>query len=91
MEIIGWVGFALIQSFYIPQTVKILRSQDVSSLALPSWFILATALLCLLLYSVSRHDPVFITGNALGVTQSSIVIVLILKYGRGHGIKASDE
>jgi uncharacterized protein with PQ loop repeat len=35
MEIAGWVGFALTQSFYIPQLIKILRSHDVSGLALP--------------------------------------------------------
>ncbi|OGO02559.1 MAG: hypothetical protein A2Y59_02245 [Chloroflexi bacterium RBG_13_52_14] len=80
MEIIGWVGFALIQTFYLPQTVKILRSHDVSGLALPSWFILAVALLCYLVYSISRHDPVFIAGNALGALQAVLMIGLILKY-----------
>jgi uncharacterized protein with PQ loop repeat len=80
LEIIGWVGFALTQTFYIPQTVKILRSHDVSGLALPSWFILAIALFCLLLYSISRHDKVFIAGNALGMMQSLLMISLILWY-----------
>jgi uncharacterized protein with PQ loop repeat len=80
MEIIGWVGFALIQTFYLPQTVKILKSHDVSGLALPSWFILATALLCYLVYSIHRHDPVFIAGNALGALQAVLMIGLILKY-----------
>jgi uncharacterized protein with PQ loop repeat len=83
MEIIGWIGFALIQTFYVPQTIKILRSHDVSGLALPSWFILATALLCYLVYSIYRHDPVFITGNALGALQATIMIGLILKYRTG--------
>ena len=84
MEIIGWVGFALIQTFYLPQTVKILRSHDVSGLALPSWFILAVALLCYLGYSISIHDPIFIAGNALGALQAVLMIGLILKYRTGR-------
>ncbi|MFC2059102.1 SemiSWEET family sugar transporter [Chloroflexota bacterium] len=80
MEVFGWIGFVLIQTFYIPQTVKILKSRDVSGLALPSWIILATALACLLVYSISRHDPVFMAGNSMGVVQSSIMVGLILKY-----------
>jgi len=84
MEIIGWVGFALIQTFYLPQTVKILRSHDVSGLALPSWFILAIALLCYLVYSISIHDPIFIAGNALGALQAVLMIGLILKYRTGR-------
>ena len=80
MEIIGWVGFALIQTFYLPQTIKILKSHDVSGLALPSWFILAVALLCYLVYSISINDPVFIAGNALGALQAVLMIGLILKY-----------
>ena len=84
MEIIGWAGFALTQSFYLPQTIKILRNRDVSGLSLPSWFILAIALFCLLLYSIHRHDLVFIAGNGLGMTQSLFMISLILWYGRSQ-------
>jgi MtN3 and saliva related transmembrane protein len=87
MEIVGWAGFALTQIFYIPQIVKILRNRDVSGLALPSWFILAVALLLYLVYSVWRHDLVFTVGNAAGMVQSFIMIALILKYRRIQAIK----
>jgi MtN3 and saliva related transmembrane protein len=89
MEIVGWAGFALTQIFYIPQIVKILRNRDVSGLALPSWFILAIALLLYLVYSVWRHDLVFIVGNAAGMVQSFIMIALILKYRGSQAIKQS--
>ena len=87
MAIFGWAGFALTQIFYIPQIVKILRHHDVSGLALPSWFILAIALLSYLVYSISRHDIVFIAGNAAGLTQSLFMITLILRYGKKGTIK----
>jgi uncharacterized protein with PQ loop repeat len=87
MEIIGWAGFALTQSFYIPQTLKILRNHDVSGLSLPSWSILAVALFCLLLYSISRHDTVFIVGNAAGMTQSLLMIALIVRFSKRQTLK----
>ncbi len=80
MEIVGWAGFALTQVFYMPQIIKIIRSHDVSGLALPSWFILATALFCYFIYSIWRHDLVFTVGNAAGTTQSLLMIALILWY-----------
>ena len=82
MEIAGWVGIALTQVFYIPQLIKILRSHDVSGMALPSWFILAIGLLSYLIISVSVHNNVFIAGNAAGMVQSLFMIALILKYGK---------
>ncbi len=91
MEIVGWAGFALTQIFYIPQTIKILRSRDVSGLSLSSWFILAIALLCYLIYSIYRDDLVFIVGNAAGMTQSLLMIALILKFGKKQAAQPSDN
>jgi uncharacterized protein with PQ loop repeat len=88
MEIVGWAGFALTQIFYIPQIIKIVRSHDISGLALPSWFILTIALLCYLIYSVWRHDLVFTVGNAAGMVQSISMIVLIMRYGKSQVVKA---
>jgi uncharacterized protein with PQ loop repeat len=88
MEIAGWVGIALTQVFYIPQLIKILRSHDVSGMALPSWFILAIGLLSYLIFSVSVHNNVFIAGNAAGMVQSLFMIALILKYGKSQRMKA---
>jgi uncharacterized protein with PQ loop repeat len=89
MEIVGWAGFALTQIFYIPQIVKIVRSHDVTGLALPSWFILAVALLCYLIYSIWRHDLVFTVGNAAGTVQSLSMIVLIMRYRKSQVVRAN--
>lgn len=89
MEIAGWVGIALTQVFYIPQLIKILRSHDVSGMALPSWFILAIGLLSYLIFSVSVHNNVFIAGNAAGMVQSLFMIALILRYGKKQPLKPS--
>ena len=91
MEVAGWIGFALTQIFYFPQIIKILRNHNVSGLALPSWFILAAALLSSLIYSVSIHNNVFIAGNAAGLTQSFFMIALILRYGKREAVKAKAD
>ncbi len=83
MQIFGWVGLVLIQTFYVPQTIKILRTRDVTGLALLSWVLLWLALSSLLIYSIAQRAPVFIAGNTLGMLQSALMIGLILKY-RGN-------
>lgn len=88
MEIIGWIGFALIQTFYLPQIIKIVKSHDVSGLALPSWFILSIGLLFYLIYSIYINDLIFIAGNAIGALQGILMIGLILKYRKGKEINA---
>ena len=80
MQAFGWVGFALLQIFYIPQTVRILRTRNVTGLSLMAWVILWLGLFCYVLYSIVRRDVVFIAGNAAGLIQTSLQIGLILKY-----------
>ncbi len=85
MELFGWIGFVLFQVFYVPQVVKVVRSRDASGLSLPSWIILWVALLLYLVYSIYRSDPVFTVGNAAGLAQASVMLVLILRYGKRQG------
>lgn len=82
IPLLGWLGFALVQVFYVPQVIKIVRTRDVSGLSLSAWVILWLGLFFYLIYSVFQRDPVFIAGNAIGVVQSSLMIGLLLKYRR---------
>lgn len=80
MELIGWLGFGLIQLFYIPQIIRTLRTRDVSGLSLFSWVVLWLGLLGYLVYSAWRRDPVFVAGNAIGLLQTSFQLGLIWRY-----------
>ena len=80
METIGWLGFGLIQLFYIPQVLRTLRTRDVKGLSLFSWVALWLGLLGSLVYSAWRRDPVFMAGNAVGLIQSSFQLGLIWRY-----------
>jgi len=80
LELIGWLGFGLIQLFYIPQIIRTLRTRDVSGLSLFSWVVLWLGLLGYLVYSTWRRDPVFMAGNAIGLLQTSFQLGLIWRY-----------
>ncbi len=80
MPAFGWIGMVLLQSFYLPQTVKIIKTRDVSGLSLLAWFMLWCGLLSYLIYSIYVRDMVFTAGNAAGLLQSTVVIGLMLRY-----------
>ena len=82
MQAIGWVGFALFQVFYVPQTVKILRTRQVVGLSLLAWTILWLGMLCYVIYSAQIGDLVFMVGNGVGLAQTSLQLGLILRYRR---------
>ncbi len=46
MQILGWLGFALMQVFFLPQTLKILKTKRVTGLSLPAWLILWLGFIC---------------------------------------------
>lgn len=80
MEVFGWLGFLTMQIFFVPQTVKILRTRDVAGLSLPAWVLLWLGFAFYVTYSIAVMDIVFIVGNAMGLLQTSLQIGLILKY-----------
>ena len=89
MQVLGWIGLGLVQTFYLPQTIKIIRTKEVAGLSLLSWMILWLGLLFYLVYSIYVSDIVFTVGNAAGVLQSTLVIVLVLRYRpRGQAMSA---
>jgi uncharacterized protein with PQ loop repeat len=79
----GWAGFALLQVFYMPQTIRMLKTKDVTGLSLMAWVILWLGLFCYVLYSIAQRDLIFILGNTAGLAQTSLQIGLILKYKNG--------
>lgn len=79
----GWAGFALLQIFYMPQTIRMLKTKDVTGLSLMAWIILWLGLFSYVVYSIAIRDIIFIVGNSAGLAQTSLQIGLILKYKNG--------
>ena len=83
VQVFGWVGFVLLQVFYMPQTIRMLKTRDVTGLSLMAWIILWLGLFSYVLYSIAQRDLIFILGNTAGLAQTSLQIGLILKYRNG--------
>ena len=84
-QVFGWLGFSLFLVFYAPQTIRMLRTKDVSGLSLSAWVILWLALLSYLVYSIAIKNVVFTAGNGIGLFQASVQLGLILKYRNRQG------
>ena len=77
MEAIGWLAVVLTQVFYIPNTVRILRTRDVQGYSLLAWLLLFTGLACYLVYFAWRGDVVGIVANASGVVGAGLTTFCI--------------
>jgi len=92
VQVLGWIALGLVQIFYLPQTIKIIRTKEVSGLSLSSWVILWLGLLFYLVYSIYVGNVVFTVGNAAGLLQSTLVIGLLLRYRpRGQATGAGEH
>lgn len=67
VDAIGWVAVVLTQVFYIPNTLRILRTREVDGYSLTGWILLTSGLACYLVYFIDRGDPVGIVANIFGV------------------------
>jgi hypothetical protein len=67
----------LTQVFYVPNTVRIIRTHDVQGYSLFGWLLLVSGLSCYLVYFASRGDVVGVVANACGVAGAGITTVCI--------------
>ena len=77
IELVGWVATVLTQTFYVPNTVRILRTRNVEGYSLFGWSLLCLGLACYLVYFISQGDPVGIVANACGVTGSALTTLCV--------------
>lgn len=86
IEAIGWVAVVLTQVFYLPNTVRIIRTRDVQGYSLFGWLLLFLGLICYFIYFTARRDPVGIVANACGVAGSGLTTFCIWRWrGRVQG------
>jgi lipid-A-disaccharide synthase-like uncharacterized protein len=66
VEGIGWLAVVLTQVFYIPNTVRILRTRDVRGYSFFGWSLLTGGLACYFIYFSFAGDPIGIVANICG-------------------------
>jgi len=80
MQILGFIGVALIVLCILPQLIKIIRTHQVRDISLPFWILMVAGLLFQLPHALSTKDPVYVTGIALSFCLSIITLLFVWKF-----------
>jgi MtN3 and saliva related transmembrane protein len=81
VEIIGWIAAGLTTISFLPQAIKVLRSNETSSISLWMYSIFAVGILCWLIYGVYLKSSQMIISNL--ITFFFAVIILRAKVKNG--------
>jgi MtN3 and saliva related transmembrane protein len=81
VEIIGWIAAGLTTISFLPQAVKVLRSNETSSISLWMYSIFTIGILCWLIYGVYLKSSQMIISNL--ITFFFAVIILREKVKNG--------
>lgn len=81
MEIIGWIAAGLTTISFLPQAIKVLRSNETSSISLWMYSIFTIGILCWLIYGVYLKSSQMIISNL--ITFFFAVIILRAKVKNG--------
>lgn len=77
IDLVGWLAVVLTQVFYVPNTVRIIRTRDVRGYSLFGWSLLFVGLSCFLIYFVAQRDPVGIVANLCGVSGAGFTTFVV--------------
>jgi len=81
LEIIGWIAAGLTTISFLPQAIKVLRSNETSSISLWMYSIFTIGILCWLIYGVYLKSSQMIISNL--ITFFFAVIILRAKIKNG--------
>lgn len=93
VEAVGWVAVVLTQVFYVPNTVRIIRTRDVQGYSLVGWLLLVIGLSCYLVYFASKGDVVGVVANVCGIAGAGLTTFCIWRWRerQGPALAASAE
>jgi MtN3 and saliva related transmembrane protein len=81
VELIGWIAAGLTTISFLPQAIKVLRSNETSSISLWMYSIFSIGILCWLIYGVYLKSSQMIISNL--ITFFFAVIILRAKVKNG--------
>ncbi|MGB0637440.1 MAG: SemiSWEET family sugar transporter [Gammaproteobacteria bacterium] len=80
-QYIGFLGAFCTTISFIPQAVKIQRTQNTSDISLPMWVLLSLGICCWLTYGILRGDLPLIIANIVTLAISLFILSRKIKYG----------
>jgi len=81
VEIIGWIAAGLTTISFLPQAIKVLRSNETSSISLWMYSIFAVGILCWLIYGVYLKSSQMIISNLITFLFAVIILRAKIKNG----------
>ena len=84
VSLLGWVGVVLTQVFYVPNTIRILRTRDVAGYSIVGWLLLFLGIVCFFAYFVVQRDPVGIVANLFGATGAGLTTLCVWLWRPGR-------
>jgi lipid-A-disaccharide synthase-like uncharacterized protein len=82
MEMLGWVGTALVIVAYVPQIHHLYFEECAWGISISTWVIWLVAGALLLSYCIFRSDTLFAIVQVVNITASVTTIVLALRSDR---------
>lgn len=78
--LIGFIGVILINSCYLPQLIKTIKSKKAGDISLMFYLLLISGMFFSLTYAISRRDIVYVVSGISSIIQSGLMIFLKIKY-----------
>ena len=82
IEILGYIATFLINTAYIPQVVKVIRTKQVKDLSLLMYITLIVAGSLFTVYSIAIDSMPLTICNTINVLQSCIILFYKIKYNK---------
>jgi MtN3 and saliva related transmembrane protein len=87
-DVLQLIGGSILSFGYIPQIIQIVKTQSATDLNLKTFIMMLTGIFLMELYAVNLvlHGSgwAFLITNSISFIASSIMVFLILKYGKSN-------
>jgi MtN3 and saliva related transmembrane protein len=81
IDTIGTIGAVLTTLCWLPQVVKVVFGKDTRSISLPTFLVLATGIVCWIVYGIALDNLPLIGANAVSLALVLIILAAKLRYG----------
>lgn len=83
IEILGIVAGLCTTSAVIPQLKKAIKTKKTADVSIGMFIVLLIGFVLWIIYGVQQSDVPIVLTNGLSLALNSLMIILILKYGKG--------
>ena len=88
-DMLGYFAALMTTVAFVPQAWKTFRTHDVSGISLRMYSVFTTGVAAWLAYGILQTDWPIILANAVTLALAACVLVMRLRFGRGHGAGAA--